>query len=207
MNSMPAPASRKLPLICTLAAGCSFVTAHSVASETQQSAGSVWMAVSDEALDDMRGGFDFGAGLVLNFGIDRAVYINGALVTSTTFNFNNLTDLKPEQLALLNKYAPAANLIQNGAGNTFEQIPTVPQGTPATATTVAQNPPASPAAVIVGSNLSPAAATFIQNTLNNQHIQSVTVINATVNTLGVMRSLNSLSTLQQALASAIHSRL
>jgi hypothetical protein len=123
MNGILAPSPRKLPLICTLAASCSFAASNSAMSETHQPAGSVWMAVSDDALDDMRGGFDFGGGLVLNFGIDRAVYINGALVTSTSITFNNLSDLKPEQLALLNKYAPVVNLIQNGPGNTFQPPP------------------------------------------------------------------------------------
>jgi hypothetical protein len=212
MNGILAPSPRKLPLICTLAASCSFAASNSATSETHQPAGSVWMAVSDDALDDMRGGFDFGGGLVLNFGIDRAVYINGALVTSTSITFNNLSDLKPEQLALLNKYAPVVNLIQNGPGNTFQPPPAsqasaapAAQGAPPTSNNAAR--PASASSTVVDHNLSPASATFIQNSLNNQHIQSMTVVNATVNSMGILKSLNSLTTLQDALSHSITGRL
>lgn len=49
-------------------------------------------------------------------------------------------------------------------------------------------------------NVGPAAiGTVIQNTLNGQQIQGLTVINATVNSLSVLRSLN----LQNSLRSAI----
>ena len=61
------------------------------------------MAISDNALDRLRGGFDIGGGLMVNFGITRAVYINGDLVTQTTLNFGNLTGLTTAQASQLNE--------------------------------------------------------------------------------------------------------
>ncbi|MEO6353322.1 MAG: hypothetical protein ABI575_04600 [Oxalobacteraceae bacterium] len=52
----------------------------------EQSPAQEWLAVSNNSLDDMRGGFDNGAGLLVSFGIERAVYINGNLTTSVSFN-------------------------------------------------------------------------------------------------------------------------
>lgn len=52
----------------------------------------------------------------------------------------------------------------------------------------------------------PAAALVIQNTLNLQHIRSLTVINATANSLELIKSLNLQSTLADALAQSLHNR-
>ncbi|MGR5342318.1 hypothetical protein ACPV50_20680, partial [Vibrio astriarenae] len=51
-----------------------------------------WKAVSEDQLDDMRGGFDVpsAAGLRIAFGIDRAVYINGDLVASASVNIPDI---------------------------------------------------------------------------------------------------------------------
>jgi hypothetical protein len=52
----------------------------------------------------------------------------------------------------------------------------------------------------------PAAALVIQNTLNLQHIRSLTVINATANSLELIKSLNLQSTLADALAQSLRNR-
>jgi hypothetical protein len=52
----------------------------------------------------------------------------------------------------------------------------------------------------------PAAALVIQNTLNLQHIRSLTVINATANSLELIRALNLQSTLADALAQSLRNR-
>jgi alpha/beta superfamily hydrolase len=135
----------------------------------------LWTAVDDSTLDAMRGGFDFGAGLMVSFGIERAVTINGVLVTSTTINVGDLTRVTPEQAAQVNRQAAAMNLVQNGPGNTV---------------------------TLSGSELS-APGTIIQNTLNNQHIQSQTVINASSNALGLMKTLNTLTSLREALSNSV----
>ncbi|MEJ8845947.1 hypothetical protein [Variovorax rhizosphaerae] len=129
----------------------------------------VWMAVSDTKLDDLRGGFDLGSGLLVNFGITRAVYVNGDLVTHTTLDFGNLTSLSPAQAAQLNAQLRALNLVQIGPGNVVDP------------------------SVAVG-----AGGTIVQNTLNDQHIVNQTVINASSNALSTMKGLNSMATISDA---------
>ena len=135
----------------------------------------LWTSVDDSTLDAMRGGFDFGASLMVSFGIERAVTINGVLVTTTTINVGDLARVTPEQAALVNRQAAAMNLVQNGPGNTV---------------------------TLSGSDLS-TPGTVIQNTLNNQHIQSQTVINASSNALGMMKTLNTLTSLREALGNSV----
>ena len=135
----------------------------------------LWTTVEDSTLDAMRGGFDFGNGLMVSFGIERAVYINGALVTSTTLNVGDLARVTPEHAALVNRQAAAMNLVQNGPGNL---------------TTLSSSDLATP-------------GTVIQNTLNNQQIQSQTIINATSNAMGLMKTLNTLTSLREALGNAV----
>lgn len=118
------------------------------------------VAVSDSSLGSVRGGFS-GNGLNISFGIERAVYVNGALVTTTSLNFGDLGQITAGRGAT-SLDAGTIQLIQNGVGNS----------------------------VATGS-ISPASiGTVIQNTLDGQKIQNMTVINATVNSLGLLRSMN-----------------
>ena len=118
------------------------------------------VAVSDTSLGSVRGGFS-GNGLNISFGIERAVYVNGALVTTTSLNFGDLGQITAGRGAT-SLDAGTIQLIQNGVGNS----------------------------VATGS-ISPASiGTVIQNTLDGQKIQNMTVINATVNSLGLLRSMN-----------------
>ena len=135
----------------------------------------LWTAVEDSTLDTMRGGFDFGNGLSVSFGIERAVYINGALVTSTSINVGDLARVTPEQAAVLGRQAAAINLVQNGPGN---------------------------AAALTGSDLA-TPGTVIQNTLNNQNIQNQTIINASSNALGLIKTLNTMTSLREALGNSV----
>ena len=47
-------------------------------------------AMSDNKLDRMRGGFSLPNGLQISFGIERAVYVNGNLVSTTSLNIVDL---------------------------------------------------------------------------------------------------------------------
>jgi len=122
-----------------------------------------WMAVGDSTLDELRGGFDPGNGLMVTFGISRATYVNGDLVTQTTLNFGQLNNLTAAQAAQLSKQMAAINLVQIGPGNSF-------------------------AAQQAGT-----AGTVIQNTLDNQHIVNQTVIDASSNGLGMIKNFNTQS--------------
>ncbi|WP_201314210.1 hypothetical protein [Dyella sp. EPa41] len=134
-----------------------------------------WTPVSPETLDEARGGYDLGNGLMASFGIDRAVYVNGNLVTSTSFNVPDIGHMTPAQATAMQTALNTVTVTQVGPNNTFD--------------------PSS-----IGQN---AGATVIQNTLNGQHIQSITTINTSVNTLNAFRQANFQDALQQAQLQAI----
>ena len=67
--------------------------------------------VAAATLDGVRGGYS-GGGLNVSFGIERAVYVNGALMTTTSFN---VVSGGAGASAAID--AAATALVQNGAGN------------------------------------------------------------------------------------------
>lgn len=130
-----------------------------------------WTApVSQQTLAETRGGFDVGNGLMASFGIDRAVYVNGDLVASTSFNIPDIARMTQAQAAVMATALNAMSLTQVGPNNTFD-----------------------PSALGQTS-----AGTVIQNTLDNQNIQSITTLNTSVNSLNAFRDANFQSALQQA---------
>jgi hypothetical protein len=166
----------RLPSFCVLA-GLSMALAGVASAQDPSSApqlapsqiAGVWpVAVSDHRLDATRGGFDLGNGLLASFGIERAVYINGNLVSSTSVNIPDIGRITPDQAGALAAATGTANIIQNGANNTVD---------PATFDHAT-------------------AATVIQNSLDNQDIRSLTTINATVNSQNMLRSLGLQESLQ-----------
>ena len=134
------------------------------------------VALDETALDTMRGGFIGDGGLKISFGIERAVYINGNLVTTTSLNLSELGTLSAGKAAAM-KLPEVGNriaLIQNGAGNA------------------------------VLTNLGPGAiGTVIQNTLDGQKIQTLTTINATANSLGVLKSIEAQRNLRSAITDSL----
>ena len=148
-------------------------------SETEQApARAPWggetVAMDASRLDGVRGGFVAHSGLKLSFGIERAVYINGTLVTTTALNVSDLGNLSAGQAAVASLNGGTLAIVQSGTGNTFL-----------------------PGAVSASS-----IGTVIQNTLDNQHIQSVTTINATVNSGEILRSMNLQQSVQNAVTSS-----
>lgn len=131
------------------------------------------VAVSEKALDGVRGGF-VANGLNISFGIERAVYINGTLVTTTSLNISDLGRISAGRSTTAFDSGTLA-LIQSGAGNSVS------------ASTIS--------AASVG--------TIVQNTLDGQKIQNVTVINATANSLGLLRGLNLGSSLRGAVIDSL----
>ena len=134
------------------------------------------LALSDARLDAMRGGFDMPDGLKVSFGISRVAFVNGNLVASTSFNIPDVGQMTAQQAQALAS-ANAGALLQVGNGNTV-QAGTLPTLTGA----------------------------VIQNTLNNQHLQTLTTINTTVNTLSLFKNLNIMSTINSALTGALPGR-
>ncbi len=135
--------------------------------------GDARVAVSETSLDRVRGGF-VSNGLNLSFGVERAVYMNGALVVTTSLN---VSDLGKVTAGAASKAvdAGALALIQSGSGNTF-------------------NP---------GTTSTTSYGTVVQNTLDGQKIQNLTVINATANSLNVLRGLNLQSSLRGAVIDSL----
>ena len=134
-----------------------------------------WTVASNDRLDSLRGGFDMGAGLKMSFGMVRTVSINGDVVNSSSFNFPDITQITPEQARIANTVMSESGLVQIGLNNVL---------TPS-----------------VKSQL--AAGTFIQNSLNDQKIQTLTVFNAGVNSLGLLKAINTQSTLRDAILASI----
>lgn len=133
------------------------------------------VALADSRLEEMRGGFETDAGLKISFGIERAVYINGILVTSTSLNVADLNKFTAGQVQTMGLDRSTLGIIQSGPNNTFSP----------------------------GQLGSSSAATVIQNTLNDQRIQGITQINATVNSLDLIRKMSIQQNIQSALADSI----
>lgn len=95
-------------------------------------------ALKDEQLDQLRGGFENNQGLQFSFAIERAVVINGELLTSTRLVLNDLSPLLSGGVPSAELTNSVRSIVQNGFGNTVSPAPT---GQPAT-TAVAPPMPA-----------------------------------------------------------------
>lgn len=137
-----------------------------------------WVPVSSAVLDQMRGGFTLGEGLQVSLGIERLVSINGEIVSRTSFELADMSHLSAEQAELTREALSSVKLIQNGGDNIYQ------------ATMSAQT----------------LGGTVIQNTLNDQLIRSQTVINSTVNSTALLKTLNFNGSLSDALARAAGNR-
>ena len=126
--------------------------------------------LSDRALDSLRGGFDNGQ-LQASFCIERSTTINGALVVSQSIHIADLSRVSSEQASQLHSLLGGVTLVRNGPGNAF--APT--------------------AANALG------GALVVQNSLDGQTIKSLTVIDATTNSLGALQTLNAAGALRNAL--------
>jgi hypothetical protein len=173
MATFPLLTTRWGRLLCVatlLAIACDRSDAGTEAAEA-----GIWHTVSEAKLAELRGGFDAG-GLLVSFGITRAVYVNGALLTETTLNLGQLSQLNPAQATQLQGQIADLNLVKIGPGNTA-----VLDG------------------MLQGGGAAGLPGVVVQNTLNNQNINVQTMINATSNGLGILRSMNSMRTLNDAL--------
>ena len=138
--------------------------------------GSEAVALSADKLDKVRGGFTTTNGAWVSFGIERAVYLNGELVTTTSLNIADLSKISGGQAQVTSNGAVGSlAVLQSGAGNVF---------TPGTIS-------------------STAAGTVIQNTLDNQKINTITRIDAVVNSSSIMRSMNLQSSMQSAIVNSL----
>lgn len=140
-------------------------------------AGTAWPPVDDTALDAARGGFTSN-GLTVSLGIERLVSINGDVVARTHIDIADLSRIGGEQARQTSEALSSVKLIQNGGANIYRSADS-------------------------GASM---AGVVIQNSLNNQLIRTDTVINSTVNSAGLLNTLNFHSTLQDALNRATGQR-
>ena len=147
--------------------------------------GNQLVALGNASLDDIRGGFELpDTNLKLSFGFERAVFVNGELVASTVLNVKDLqwasagvSGATQPQVLPSAATAGAVGVIQNGMGNSI---------------------PAQISANVSG--------TVIQNTLDNQSIQTITTINAAINSVQVLRAM-SMQSVQAAVQNGVVSSL
>lgn len=232
--------------------------------------------MNDAALDEMRGGFTGSDGLNISFGIDRAVYINGALAVTTSLNVTDMTGWVPglvqsaQQIAssivtpLTAAQSEAAASTQSMAQQSTAPQPTAQAQQSAAQQSISQLQPATTSAGATANQAAPVAqasspsavtsaapstsatqtstghaqtatpqvqtlnggrlaviqsgpnntfqpgeinagaiGTIVQNSLNNQKIQSITVINASVNSMKVSNSLNLQRTINTAVIDSL----
>jgi hypothetical protein len=131
-----------------------------------------WRPVDTAVLDSTRGGFTLGSGLVLSFGIERLVSINGNVVARTNVELADLGRLGSGPAPQTGAALSSVNLIQNGHDNIYAD--------------------ASAAASLGG--------LVIQNSHNDQAIRSQTVISASVNSMSLLKALNFQNSVGEALA-------
>ncbi len=131
-------------------------------------------AVSEARLDSIRGGVDLGGGLLGSFGIARATYINGQLVAHSEVTIPDIAHITTQQTTTL-AAAVQTVVVRNGPGNFSDPA----------------------------SFSSASAATVIQNSLDDQNIQNLTTIHATVNTLPAFNVLRLQESLQAGLVQSL----
>lgn len=159
----------------TAAAACGLMLSAGAAD-----GGPGWTPVPDSALEDVRGGFDLGGGMVVSLGVERLVSINGSTVASSQFNIADLSRITASEAQLAREAVPQFAVVQNGAGNS---------------------------ALLPAGGASPAmSALLIQNTINDQLIRSQTTINASVSSQALLTAMNFEGSMRAALAGALAPR-
>ncbi|SHH18861.1 hypothetical protein [Massilia sp. CF038] len=133
-----------------------------------------WIPVTQAVLSGQRGGFVSTSGLEVALGIERLVAINGVTVTHTTVQIPDITRLSVEQARQTRAALSEVNLVQNGSGNIY----------------------------LAAMSDAALAGTVIQNTLNDQRIDSRTTISASVNSMDMLNTLHFNGNLSDAIARA-----
>jgi hypothetical protein len=133
-----------------------------------------WIAVDAATLERQRGGFTTASGLEVSLGIERLVTINGTEVARTSIRIADIGSLSAEQARETGAALSAVKLVQNGAGNN----------------------------VMTAFSNDILGGTIIQNTLNDQRIESRTLISASVNSMDLLHTLHFHGNVSEAIARA-----
>lgn len=133
-----------------------------------------WIPVAESVLDQSRGGFTLETGLKLSLGIEREVSINGHVVSHTRLQLTDISRLSAGQAQQTSEALSAVKLVQNGRDNIY----------------------------LAAMSPQTLGGTVIQNSMNNQLIRTHTVIHASVNSMALLKTLNFLGSLNDAIARA-----
>lgn len=159
-------------LLRTCLCAAAFGAGSASASAASAGAPADWRPVETAVLDSTRGGFTLGSGLVVSFGIERLVSINGKVVAHTNVELPDLGRLGSEPARQAGAALSSVKLIQSGRDNIYD-------GTTAAASL---------------------GGLVIQNSQNEQAIRSQTVISASVNSMSLLKTLNFQNSVGEALA-------
>lgn len=109
-----------LASLCALAiSACLPLPAIANGADSPPPLGQEWIPVDPARLAEMRGGLMMPSGMVLSFGIERLVYVNGQLVASATLQIPDLGRMTADQasaLAAINE----GRVVQIGEGNRID---------------------------------------------------------------------------------------
>lgn len=134
-----------------------------------------WIPVAQSLLEDTRGGFTLETGLRVTLGIERKVSINGEVLSRTSLQLGDITRLGAEQIEQTRTALSSVNLVQNGRDNIY----------------LAEMGPQA------------LGGTVVQNSLNDQLIQTHTVIHASVNSMELLKTLNFQASLADAVVRSV----
>lgn len=136
-------------------------------------------AATDQELSKARGGFVTDEGLLVSFGIDRAIYVNGVLNTASNFSITRADDGSLYQSVSAHPGINDVKVIQLGPGNSVSLDK------------------------MTGSLLT-GPFTVIQSSLDNQFIKNTTTVSASVTNLNLFRDMNLTSLISQQMIHAVH---
>lgn len=180
-----------------------------------------YAAASDEELDKMRGGFELnfnGMQLMLAFSLEQLTYVNGELVSSMKFNPIQLTlpatptSPTPETVVAATPVSPSGSSVTSPPVPPVPAVPATPSQAippPTVATQVLNNQGVitlvqngSGNTFTLPQSLS-SLTTVIQNTVNDQVIRNLTVLNATLSLQAASASMRLGTALNQAIAASV----
>lgn len=107
--------------LCALAAGACLSLPAMGQGNTGRALqlGEEWVPVDPARLDGMRGGLMMPSGMMLSFGIERLVYVNGQLVASANLHIPDLGRMTADQASALAAIGEG-RVVQIGEGNSID---------------------------------------------------------------------------------------
>lgn len=107
---------KALGCLCLLAVGG---VAPIVATGQGSELGAEWRPVDPARLAEMRGGYQLPTGMMLSFGIERVVYLNGELIARIAVHIPDARQISAEQAQALADFNRGLR-VQVGEGNRIE---------------------------------------------------------------------------------------